>query len=60
MEKTYRLYWRTRSNRSFLRELHNLEEANALYDQVESRPSTRLIILQDVTDRRNIITIREK
>ena len=60
MEKTYRLYWRTHSNRSFLRELHSIEEADALYDKVESRPSTMLIILQDVTDRRNIITLREK
>ena len=60
MERTYRLYWRTNSNRSFLRELTDLDEATALYDKVAARPSTRLISLCDITDRRNIITIREK
>ena len=58
--KKYMLYWRTQGNRNYLLDFIDLAKAMDMYEKVASRPSTRIAVLNDVTDRSNVKTIKEK
>ena len=58
--KKYMLYWRTQGNRNYLLDFIDLAKAMEMYERVASRPSTTIANLRDITDRHNVITIKEK